>query len=169
MAATDALSGLSNRRHFNESLAREWQRAMRANEPLALLMIDADHFKSYNDVHGHPAGDHMIRILGAAMASALERGGDLGARYGGDEFIALLPQTRPDGAYEVAERIRKSIATTPLDTQGKQISTTVSVGVSSYPDHGEELAVIMNRADQALYDSKRLGRNRTTVSGDPTN
>jgi diguanylate cyclase (GGDEF)-like protein len=92
---------------------------------------------------------------------------DVIARYGGDEFVVLLPQTKADGALHVAERIRRAIAAMPLDTHGKDVATTVSIGIAAYPGHGAELAVIMNRADQALYTSKKRGRNRSSFSGDP--
>jgi diguanylate cyclase (GGDEF)-like protein len=131
-------------------------------------MIDSDNLKAVNDTYGHEAGNRLLKLTVTCVQQSL-RDTDVFARYGGDEFVALLPQTKSDGAYEVAERIRKSIAATPLDTQGKQVITTVSVGVAAFPEHSEELAVVMNRADQALYNSKRHGRNRTTVSGDPTN
>ena len=91
----------------------------------------------------------------------------MAARYGGDEFVVMLPHTTADGAFEVAERIRKTIAGMPLDTHGKDVVTTVSIGVASFPAHGPDLAVVMNRADEALYASKKRGRNRCTVSGGP--
>jgi diguanylate cyclase (GGDEF)-like protein len=166
LAATDSLTGLSNRRHFNETLGREWQRAMREKKPLALLMIDADHFKSYNDVHGHPAGDHMIKILGSALADSLNRGGDLGARYGGDEFAILLPNTSLDGAREVTSKIRKNFAGL-CDNEGvKNLGLSIGVGCV-LPVKGMRAGELIQLADRALYRAKELGRNRTEASEAP--
>src|SRR5665647_1489521 len=111
LAATDVLTNLSNRRHFNETLGREWQRGGRDQLPLALMMIDVDNFQPYNDVHGHQAGDAMLKTRGAAIAGALNRGGDIGSRYGGDKFAVLLAGTTLDGARRVADKIRLNFAT----------------------------------------------------------
>ncbi len=166
ISETDELTGIYNVRAFTSIANRTHKQSLRYRHPYAIVMIDSDNLKSVNDTYGHEAGNRLLKLTVTCAQQSL-RETDVFARYGGDEFIALLPQTKPDGAYEVAERIRKLIAATPLDTQGKQVPTTVSVGVAYYPEHGEELAVIMNRADQALYNSKRAGRNHTTVSGDP--
>jgi diguanylate cyclase (GGDEF)-like protein len=160
LAATDALTGLSNRRHFNETLGREWQRAMRETEPLALLMIDADHFKSYNDVHGHPAGDHMIKILGATLAAALGRGGDLGARYGGDEFAVLLPNTSLDGAKRVATKIRDNFSALCLGEDVPCLGLSIGAACVTAVKH-VRASELVQLADHALYRAKELGRNRT--------
>ncbi|HEY4141823.1 MAG TPA: diguanylate cyclase [Pseudolabrys sp.] len=166
LAATDALTGLSNRRHFNETLGREWHRAVRDSDLLALLMIDADNFKSYNDVRGHPAGDHMIKILGAALAGALGRGGDLGARYGGDEFAVLLPNTTLDGAKRVAAKIRARFA--ELCEEEDVPCLGLSIGVSCVmPIKGARASELVQLADHALYRAKELGRNRTEASEEP--
>ena len=129
-------------------------------------MMDSDNLKSVNDSYGHEAGNRLLKLTVTCIQQGL-RETDIFARYGGDEFVVLLPQTKTDGAFEVAERIRKAIAATPLDTHGKDVMTTISVGIASFPAHGAELAVVMNRADQALYLSKKRGRNRCSVSGDP--
>jgi diguanylate cyclase (GGDEF)-like protein len=166
LAATDALTGLSNRRHFNETLGDEWQRATREHEPLSLLMIDTDHFKTYNDVHGHPAGDHMIKILGAALAAALGRGGDLGARYGGDEFAILLPNTALHGGKRVATKIRDNFAALCL---GEDVPCLgLSIGISCLrPVQGMRASELVQLADHALYRAKDLGRNRTETNEAP--
>lgn len=166
LAATDALTDLSNRRHFNETLGREWQRAMREREPLSLLMIDADHFKSYNDVHGHPAGDHMIKILGTATAAALGRGGDLGARYGGDEFAVLLPRTFLDGGKRVAAKIRDNFSALCLGENVPCLGLSIGVGCIT-PIKGIRASELVELADHALYRAKELGRNRTEASERP--
>jgi diguanylate cyclase (GGDEF)-like protein len=163
LASTDALTGLPNRRHFNETLAREWLRAARDQTPLALLMVDADKFKSYNDVHGHPAGDHLLKTLGAAIAGVLKRGGDIGARYGGDEFAILLPGTSLDGAMDVAAEIRAAFAE---HCKSELIGDLgLSVGVASVtPANGMRASELIQHADHALYRAKNLGRNRIEVA-----
>jgi diguanylate cyclase (GGDEF)-like protein len=168
ISETDELTGIYNVRAFTAIANRAHKQSLRYRHTYSIIMIDSDNLKAVNDTYGHEAGNRLLKLTVTCVQQSL-RDTDVFARYGGDEFVALLPQTKSDGAYEVAERIRKSIAATPLDTQGKQVITTVSVGVAAFPEHSEELAVVMNRADQALYNSKRHGRNRTTVSGDPTN
>ncbi len=166
LAATDALTGLPNRRHFNDTLAREWQRAARDQTPLALLMLDADKFKSYNDVHGHQAGDHMLNTLGAAIADALKRGGDTGARFGGDEFAILLPATSLDGAKRVADKIRANF--TEHCNRERITDLGLSIGIANMtPDQDAHASELITRADQALYSAKHLGRNRTEIATQP--
>src|SRR5438105_1378610 len=109
LATTDGLTGLANRRHFSRALADEWRRATRHGTPVALLMIDADNFKLYNDSHGHQAGDTLLQRMGAAIAANIKRASDLGARYGGDEFAVLLPDTSLDDAATLADRIREAM------------------------------------------------------------
>lgn len=164
LAATDALTALSNRRYFNETLGREWQRAARDQLPLAMIMIDADYFKSYNDIHGHQAGDTMLKTMGAAIAGALKRGGDTGARYGGDEFAILMPATTLAGAQRVAERIRLNFV---AFCQRERITNLgLSIGIASVtPVKGMRSSELIELADQALYSAKHRGRNRTEVAG----
>jgi diguanylate cyclase (GGDEF)-like protein len=166
LAATDSLTGLSNRRHFNEMLSKEWKRACREQEPLALLMVDADDFKSYNDAYGHPAGDHMINLLGTALAASLERGGDLGARYGGDEFAVLLPNTTLDGATRVAEKLRQCFATLCEGEGVKNLGLSIGAGCIT-PVPGMSASELIKLADYALYRAKDLGRNRTEAVEPP--
>jgi len=163
ISETDELTGIYNVRAFTTIAGRTHKQSLRYRHPFSIIMIDSDNLKVVNDNYGHEAGNRMLRMTVACVQQCL-RETDVFARFGGDEFVVLLAQTKADGAYEVAERIRKSIAATPLDTQGKRVTTTVSIGIASYPEHAEELSVIMNRADQALYTSKRQGRNCTTVS-----
>jgi len=163
LAATDALTGLSNRRHFNEILGREWQRGMRDQSPLAMLMLDADKFKPYNDSHGHQAGDAMLKAIGAAIASALNRGGDIGARYGGDEFAILLPGTSLDGAKRVADKVR--LAFSDFCQRERMTNLGLSIGVSCImPGKSVSSGDLVGLADQALYSAKHLGRNRTELA-----
>jgi diguanylate cyclase (GGDEF)-like protein len=164
ISETDELTGIYNVRAFTTIADRTHKQSLRYRHPYSIIMIDSDNLKVVNDGYGHEAGNRLLKLTVSCVQQCL-RETDVFARYGGDEFIALLPQTRGEGAFEVAERIRKSIETTPLSTQGKQVTTTVSIGVACYPEHAEELSVVMNRADQGLYNSKRQGRNRTTLSG----
>ncbi len=166
LAATDALTGLSNRRHFNETLSREWKRTAREKEPLALLMIDADHFKHYNDAYGHPAGDHMIKIVGAAVASSLDRISDLGARYGGDEFAVLLPKTTLEGALNVADKIRFAFATLCEGEGVPKLGLSIGAGCIM-PSNGTHAGELVQFADRALYRAKDYGRNRTEATETP--
>lgn len=164
LAATDGLTGLSNRWHFDETISSEWQRAQRTKSPLALLMIDADRFKTYNDRHGHQAGDCVLQTIGAAISGGIRRGTDLGARFGGDEFAVLLPETSLAGAAHVAEQIRKRFAAdcSKQDLgEGAGISVGVAcvVAIDSTP-HTD----LLEAADGALYRAKQLGRNRIELS-----
>lgn len=162
LAATDSLTGLPNRRHFNDVINREWQRAIRENSQLSLLMIDADGFKSYNDTYGHQAGDEVLRTIGQCVGDSVRRATDLPARFGGEEFSVLLPNTDLRGAEEVAEKIRANVGAVRIrDHEGFRSAPTVSVGVASIaPQFGQHYRNLINAADQALYEAKRNGRNR---------
>jgi len=129
-------------------------------------MIDSDSLKKINDNFGHEAGNQLLKLTVTCIQQGL-RDTDVLARYGGDEFVLMLPQTGADGAFQLAERMRKIIESTPLSAHGSMVTTTVSAGVATFPAHGKNLATVMNCADQALYSSKKGGRNRTCVSGDP--
>ena len=166
ISETDELTGTYNVRAFTSIANRTHKQSLRYQHSYSVIMIDSDNLKSVNDSYGHEAGNRLLKLTVSCAQQCL-RETDVFARYGGDEFIVLLSQTDAKGAYEVAERIRKSVEQTPLDTQGKQVTTTVSVGVACYPEHADDLAAIMNCADKALYASKRVGRNCTTVSGKP--
>jgi diguanylate cyclase (GGDEF)-like protein/PAS domain S-box-containing protein len=161
----DSLTGLANRRRFDEVLAEAWAKALAGGWPIAVLMIDVDHFKQFNDCYGHQRGDLCLRDVAAAIITGLFHPDDVAARYGGEEFAVILPRTTTDNAALVAERIRRAVqelrrphAATP------QGLLTVSVGVAAaYPvNHGDPLAVV-RAADEALYTSKNEGRNRTTL------
>lgn len=159
-AYRDGLTGLANRRHFDERLAEEVARTQRSGEPLSLLLIDVDYFKKYNDNRGHLAGDEALRRIGASIQSVLNRPADLAARFGGEEITVLLPGTGLDGAKHLAERIRSAIAELdirhPLGLEGR---LTVSIGAAVADDEGIA-ADLIARADEALYRSKGQGRNR---------
>ncbi|GGF71191.1 deoxyribonuclease [Azorhizobium oxalatiphilum] len=163
LAATDSLTGLPNRRHFEEALGKEWLRAARGGERLSLLVIDVDHFKTVNDRFGHGVGDALLKVIGTAIQASVQRGADLVARYGGEEFAVLLPAAGEADAQAVAERIRLAIAGASCpDGAGGQVRATVSVGICSMAANGRsQLNDLFRLADQALYLAKADGRNRT--------
>ena len=166
ISETDELTGIYNVRAFTALANHNHKQSIRYRQPYSIVMVDSDSLKGINDNFGHESGNQLLKLTVTCIQQGL-RETDVLARYGGDEFVLMLPQTGTDGAFEVAERIRKAIASTPLNAQGSKVATTVSAGVATYPDHGRDLATIMNCADQALYVNKKGGRNRTSVSGDP--
>jgi diguanylate cyclase (GGDEF)-like protein len=161
MAITDPLTGLGNRRHFDSLLQREWRRAARAKSSLALLMIDIDHFKDFNDRHGHQEGDEVLRILAKSIGRGLRRPADSGARYGGEEFAVILPDTDLGGAIKVADNIRAAYMNREEPLPLKCALPTISIGVSSVRPAGSGEPALVRSADQALYTAKENGRNRT--------
>jgi len=169
ISETDDLTGIYNVRAFMALAERTHKQSVRYGHAYSIVMLDSDNLKVVNDTYGHEAGNRLLKLTVTCVQQGL-RETDVFARYGGDEFVVLLPQSRAEGAFEVAERIRKTVAAMPLnspETHGKQVATSVSIGIASFPAHGEDLAVIMNRADQAMYVSKQRGRNSCSVSGDP--
>ncbi|MGY2295466.1 sensor domain-containing diguanylate cyclase [Pseudomonas yamanorum] len=164
LAATDALTGLANRRTLDQRLRLEWERAQRSGEPLALLMIDVDHFKAFNDRHGHQGGDEALRNVARVIGSNIRRPADLAARYGGEEFAVILPDTDIDGASTIAEHIRSAVEHLP-PADGDALSVTVSIGLSTWDKRRRgSLEELLLSADRALYDAKHSGRNRTVHS-----
>lgn len=161
LAIRDGLTGLYNHRYFQEALAMEVARAQRHNRPFSLIFIDVDYFKKYNDTHGHPMGDQLLRNLSDMLNSRL-RQSDMAARYGGEEFILLLPETGKDGAAIVAESVRSQIENYPFDGRETQPGgkVTVSVGVSTFQEDGSDAPSVLHQADQALYKAKHAGRNQ---------
>lgn len=162
----DALTGLLNRRAAQETLEDELQRSRRLGEPFSVLMIDVDHFKSINDMHGHAVGDRALQHLGTLL-SAQMRDIDRVGRWGGEEFIVVLPGTPLAQAQEVAERLRERAQALPARWQERAVSTTVSLGVSQWAGPSDELAALLARADAALYRAKANGRNRVEVEPPP--
>jgi diguanylate cyclase (GGDEF)-like protein len=159
LATTDSLTGLSNRRHFDEVITREWQRATRERSSIALLMIDTDHFKAYNDMHGHQSGDKLLQAIGSSITDRARRATDLGARYGGDEFVLLLPSTGGTAALEIAEWIRKTVRDLHLPSEAS--AATVSVGVAVMtPRPGMDHRELIDAADKSVYQAKANGRDR---------
>jgi diguanylate cyclase (GGDEF)-like protein/PAS domain S-box-containing protein len=165
LASTDALTGLPNRRQFDNTLTKEWYRALRDSTPLALLMIDVDRFKMLNDLFGHQIGDAILARVGRVIRDNVRRAGDMTARYGGEEFAVVLPNTTAAGALDIAEVIRRAVAATDTRSMiegGYPIS--VSVGVAAtVPLAGGGSAVLVHNADAALYQAKRNGRNRVEM------
>ncbi|MDR3415703.1 MAG: diguanylate cyclase [Nevskia sp.] len=162
LSITDALTGLPNRRRFNEALEAEWCRAKRAGEPVGLALIDIDHFKLYNDHYGHQGGDACLKLVAEAMKGALRAGPDVVARYGGEEFVLVLPGTALAGTAIVAERLRAAVAqlSQPHAQSGHGI-VTVSIGIAScVPSVDTPPERLVELADAALYTAKREGRNR---------
>ncbi|HZW26075.1 MAG TPA: GGDEF domain-containing protein [Gallionella sp.] len=158
LAMTDSLTGIPNRRALME--LSEHALARRGSSPMALMMIDVDHFKRINDTHGHPAGDAVLRQVARLLSGRL-RGGDVLGRYGGEEFCVLAPDTDAEGARTLAESLRDIISFRPLHTERGELSVTVSIGVACCPDDSaRELKDLLAEADAALYAAKEAGRNR---------
>ncbi len=163
----DALTGIYNRRAFNELYEREWRRCIRYGHTVSFLMFDIDHFKNVNDRFGHPAGDEILKNTAKIIEAAARREGDLVARFGGEEFILLLPDTSAVHAFKIAESIRKSTSKECFYYEESEIRITLSAGLASMvPDVGAEPERLIRRADEALYLAKRTGRNRVCVYED---
>jgi len=165
LSVTDPLTTLSNRRYFDEVLERELQRSQRTQKPLALVMVDLDHFKQINDNYGHLAGDDCLRLVAATLKKLVTRGTDLIARYGGEEFVVILADTTEDDAYRVAERIRSEIIKIHLIYGGSRIPMSASLGVAGVA-MGRVMTPgqLIGAADDALYQAKNSGRNRSVVA-----
>ncbi len=163
LSSLDGLTGIPNRRRFDEVLESEWKRGVRTSEPLCLIMVDVDHFKAYNDHYGHPAGDFCLKRIARALSSVLKRPMDIVARYGGEEFSAILPGTNAKGGDLVAEKLRSIVE--QLDIEHAESPgygrITVSIGTSAVlPSMGAYPTDLIKAADKALYKAKSLGRNR---------
>ena len=160
----DGLTGLFNRRYLEESLAREIARCERRGQPLAVLMLDVDHFKAFNDRHGHAMGDAALSAF-ARLLKAKCRAEDIACRYGGEEFTLILPETDLDTALERAEDIRAEAALLRIgDPTGTMLGITVSIGVALMPQHGAVGVELMRAGDAALYRAKHQGRDRVAVA-----
>jgi diguanylate cyclase (GGDEF)-like protein len=164
----DGLTGLANRRHLDNILSMEWERAMRQQEPLALLMIDVDHFKAYNDHLGHPAGDVCLREIAIAILQMARRSGDVAARYGGEEFALVFPATYGSqalgAARQLVERVHALRLAHPCSSVGRAVSVSVGVAVI-VPQRDQCVQALIAHADEALYQAKSSGRNRAVLYG----
>ena len=161
MAIRDSLTGLFNHRYFQEALSVEVLRSRRHKRNFALMMIDVDHFKNFNDTNGHPEGDELLRLIAKIFTQRL-RGSDIVARYGGEEFVIILNETERDNALLVAEKIREQIEGNNFKGRESQPSgrVTVSIGIAEYPDNGEDPSALLKYADEAMYKAKERGRNK---------
>jgi diguanylate cyclase (GGDEF)-like protein len=158
LASTDALTGLHNRRDLERRIAAEMSRSRRHAQPLSVVIGDLDHFKGVNDEYGHAVGDDVLRAVGVRMRRSL-RSEDLAVRWGGEEFLLLLPDTDRGGAVEVAEKIRRTIAEDPIGCNGRAVPVTISFGVAELTDD-DQVADFIRRADDAMYRAKSQGRDR---------
>lgn len=165
MAVTDALTGLYNRHYLDTHLANMVQSALDNNKPLALMIMDMDHFKQVNDTHGHDAGDMVLKQLAGIIINTV-RSSDLAARFGGEEFIVLMPETDEQAALTTASRLREQVEATPfkINAQGETISKTISIGVATLRPSGDKVEELVKRADTALYEAKDGGRNQIKVA-----
>jgi two-component system, cell cycle response regulator len=161
---TDGLTGLYNRRYLDNHMAVLTERAKARGRPLSICMVDLDRFKAINDVHGHDAGDDVLRELSRRIRETV-RGIDLACRYGGEEFIVVMPDTEPVLAEAVAERLRAAIETRPftLDGRATTLTVTASLGLSTLVSPSDTAQALLRRADEALYTAKRTGRNKVVA------
>lgn len=167
LSSLDGLTGISNRRQFDETLDREWRRAIRARLGLTLMFCDVDFFKQYNDVYGHQAGDECLKNVARILVAQVKRPGDLVARYGGEEFAAILPDTDSKGAVLLGENMRRAVEADAIAHSGSSVApvVTVSVGVAvARPKRGGDQSTLIQAADRALYAAKEQGRNRTCIA-----
>ncbi len=161
-AIRDPLTGVFNRRFFAEALEKETARAAREGTPFSIIVLDVDHFKKFNDEHGHKCGDIVLQSL-ADMLAGNTRHGDTVCRFGGEEFVILMPDAAPGPACERAEFLRKQFEATVIEYNDTRLTCTFSAGIASFPFHADSGETLLNLADQALYRSKADGRNRVTV------
>ncbi len=162
LAITDGLTHLVNHKHFQTQLGKEIERSRRYKRPLSLLIMDIDHFKSFNDTYGHPVGDLVLREIAKCIIEAI-RVNDIAARYGGEEFAVIIPETNEQRALATAERIRTKIEQRVIESGNNLLHVTISIGCASYPDHAATQQELIENADKALYFSKENGRNRSSL------
>ncbi|MBI2314302.1 MAG: GGDEF domain-containing protein [Betaproteobacteria bacterium] len=164
LSETDDLTGVLNMRAFSTILEREAGLSSRYSRPYSILMVDSDNLKSVNDTFGHEAGNNLLIHLVRSVQQAL-RATDVLARFGGDEFVVLLPETSTDHAREVAERVRIAVEGAPLDVRGTRVLSTVSIGIANFPEDAQTPEAVLEKADKAMYQSKQMGRNCASSFG----
>ena len=171
LTSVDGLTGLSNRRHFNDYIDAEWKRGLRSQKPISVLMIDVDHFKLYNDTYGHLAGDDVLRRVADAIKRCCRRSTDVAARYGGEEFVVVLPETPFGELQRMGEGLCTAVATMNLphaaSTTAKHVTISVG-GTTRLPRPSDSYHALVESADKALYESKHAGRNRATTLEEAT-
>ena len=168
ISSLDGLTGVPNRRRFDEVLKQEWQRAIRHSTSISLIMLDIDFFKLYNDTYGHQGGDDCLKRVAKMLENSAKRETDLVARYGGEEFAVILPETGTNGAFEVAETMRQNIANENIPHDSSKVSdhVTISVGVATWlPERASSSEKIITAADKALYKAKESGRDKVVSLG----
>jgi len=161
---TDGLTGLYVSRYFRRRLKEELRTGVRYQRAVSLLMVDIDYFKKVNDTYGHQAGDDVLRIVARCITATVREGIDVAARYGGEEFAVILPETPKEGARALAERLRELIGKQVISSGSHTVRVTASVGVATSPDDGVRPEAVVDKADKALYQAKRTGRNRVVVA-----
>jgi len=161
LSETDEMTGFLNKRSFNTVLIKAAKVAARYSHPLSIIVIDADNLKAVNDEYGHKAGDKLILMLAEVIHDCL-RASDVLARYGGDEFVVLLPQTTAEKAVEAGNRIRLAVQNSSFDVEACRVFSTVSIGIASYPEDAVNINELLEKADKSLYQSKNAGRNRVS-------
>jgi two-component system, cell cycle response regulator len=168
LATSDSLTALFNRGYMDDRLAIEFSRARRYGKLLTIAVIDVDRFKSLNDTHGHSAGDLVLRKIGEILRDSFRKSDTVG-RYGGEEFVVILPETDIQAAQQRLESLRQSITTTPiqLSTGGERVQVTISAGLASFPEDGENAAQLFALADERMFQAKKEGRNRVVASAEP--
>jgi len=167
LSLMDGLTGLANRRHFDEVFDKEWRRTLRNSDTLSVLLFDIDFFKKYNDYYGHLKGDDVLRHVGKVLRVSISRGGDFVARYGGEEFVAVLPSASVEDALKVARKVRENVELLKIVHQASEVSeyVTVSVGIASVkPEKNMVPVELVEKADSALYQAKSQGRNRVAIA-----
>lgn len=162
----DGLTGLSNRRYFNEYIENEWRQAARTREAISLLMVDIDHFKQYNDTYGHLAGDEVLRTVAQTVMRSFPRPADLAARFGGEEFVVVLPQTASGDLLALAQKVVSAVEALNLPHSASTVGGKVTIsagGATSLPRNGDSFFNLIEAADKALYEAKKAGRNRAVT------
>jgi diguanylate cyclase (GGDEF)-like protein len=162
-AIRDPLTNLFNRRYLEETLDRELARAGRESYPVCIIMVDLDFFKKINDTYGHDAGDHVLRALATTLAEQSRRG-DFACRYGGEEFVIVMPNITKRTAYERAKKLRRRLNSLQIPYEGHCLTTTISMGIACYPNNGDTRQALLRAADQAMYAAKQAGRDHILMS-----